>query len=138
MPILLIPEIMARAGFDRLAVVDLEHSVVTIRETGELIRVIDLCGVVPFVRLSANDPVQIKRGMGVGVTDLEIKMAVLQFIGVNARLWSASKRDDWVLVGRNMATSQIIGYVNIISVLLYIMRHYAPTQVKHYFRLFSV
>lgn len=57
-----IAEIMAKAGFDWLAV-DLEHSVITIREAEELIRVIDLCGVAPLVRLSANDPVQIKRVM---------------------------------------------------------------------------
>jgi 2-dehydro-3-deoxyglucarate aldolase len=60
-----IAEIMAKAGFDWLAV-DLEHSVITIREAEELIRVIDLCGVVPLVRLSANDPVQIKRVMDAG------------------------------------------------------------------------
>lgn len=60
-----IAEIMAGAGFDWLAV-DLEHSVITIREAEELIRVIDLCGVVPLVRLSANDPVQIKRVMDAG------------------------------------------------------------------------
>ena len=60
-----IAEIMAKAGFDWLAV-DLEHSVITIREAEELIRIIDLCGVVPLVRLSANDPVQIKRVMDAG------------------------------------------------------------------------
>jgi len=60
-----IAEIMAKAGFDWLAV-DLEHSVITIREAEELIRVIDLCGCVPLVRLSANNPVQIKRIMDAG------------------------------------------------------------------------
>ena len=38
-----IAEIMAKAGFDWL-VVDLEHSVITIREAEELIRVVELCG----------------------------------------------------------------------------------------------
>lgn len=60
-----IPEILAQAGFDWLAV-DLEHSVITIREAEELIRVIDLSGVVPLVRLTANDPHQIKRVMDAG------------------------------------------------------------------------
>jgi 2-dehydro-3-deoxyglucarate aldolase len=60
-----IAEIMAKAGFDWLTV-DLEHSVITIREAEELIRVIDLCGVVPLVRLSANDSIQIKRVMDAG------------------------------------------------------------------------
>jgi len=68
-----IAEIMARAGFDWL-VVDLEHSVITIREAEELIRVIDLCGVVPLVRLSANDPVQIKRVMDAGAHGIIVPM----------------------------------------------------------------
>jgi 2-dehydro-3-deoxyglucarate aldolase len=68
-----IAEIMARAGFDWLAV-DLEHSVITIREAEELIRVIDLCGVVPLVRLSTNDPVQIKRVMDAGAHGVIVPM----------------------------------------------------------------
>lgn len=60
-----IAEIMAKAGFDWLAV-DLEHSVITIREAEELIRVIDLCGVAPLVRLTSNDPNLIKRVMDAG------------------------------------------------------------------------
>ena len=68
-----IAEIMAKAGFDWLAV-DLEHSVITIREAEELIRVINLCGVVPLVRLSANDPVQIKRVMDAGAYGVIVPM----------------------------------------------------------------
>ena len=68
-----IAEIMAKAGFDWLAV-DMEHSVITIREAEELIRVIDLCGVVPLVRLSANDSVQIKRVMDAGAHGVIVPM----------------------------------------------------------------
>ncbi len=68
-----IAEIMAKAGFDWL-VVDLEHSVITIREAEELIRVIELCGVTPLVRLSANDPVQIKRVMDAGAHGVVVPM----------------------------------------------------------------
>jgi 2-dehydro-3-deoxyglucarate aldolase len=68
-----IAEIMAKAGFDWLTV-DLEHSVITIREAEELIRVIDLCGTVPLVRLSANDPVQIKRVMDAGAHGIIVPM----------------------------------------------------------------
>jgi 2-keto-3-deoxy-L-rhamnonate aldolase RhmA len=68
-----IAEIMAKAGFDWLTV-DLEHSVITIREAEELIRVIDLCGAVPLVRLSANDPVQIKRVMDAGAHGIIVPM----------------------------------------------------------------
>ncbi len=64
---------MAGSGFDWLAV-DMEHSVITIREAEELIRVIDLCGVVPLVRLSANDPVQIKRVMDAGAHGVIVPM----------------------------------------------------------------
>lgn len=68
-----IAEIMAKVGFDWLTI-DLEHSVITIREAEELIRVIDLCGVVPLVRLSANDPVQIKRVMDAGAHGVIVPM----------------------------------------------------------------
>ena len=68
-----IAEIMSKAGFDWL-VVDLEHSVITIREAQELIRVIDLCGVTPLVRLSANDGVQIKRVMDAGAHGIIVPM----------------------------------------------------------------
>ena len=60
-----IAEIMANAGFDWLAV-DLEHSVITIREAEELIRIIELSGTTPLVRLTSNDPDQIKRVMDAG------------------------------------------------------------------------
>lgn len=68
-----IAEIMARAGFAWLAV-DLEHSVITIGEAEELIRVIELCGVVPLARLSSNDPVQIKRVMDAGAHGIIVPM----------------------------------------------------------------
>lgn len=68
-----IAEIMAKAGFEWLAV-DLEHSVITIREAEELIRIIDLCGVAPLVRLSCNDPIQIKRVMDAGAHGIIVPM----------------------------------------------------------------
>jgi len=68
-----VAEIMARSGFDWLAV-DLEHSVIGLREAEELIRVIDLCGIAPLVRLSANDPVQIKRVMDAGAHGVIVPM----------------------------------------------------------------
>ena len=68
-----IAEIFAKAGFDWL-VVDLEHSVITIREAEELIRVIDLCGVAPLVRLTSNDANQIKRVMDAGSRGVIVPM----------------------------------------------------------------
>jgi 2-keto-3-deoxy-L-rhamnonate aldolase RhmA len=68
-----IAEIMAQSGFDWL-VVDLEHSVITIRETEELIRVIELSGVTPLVRLTSNNPDQIKRIMDAGSHGIIVPM----------------------------------------------------------------
>lgn len=68
-----IAEIMARAGFDWL-VVDLEHSVISIDVAGELIRTIDLCGVAPLVRLTSNEPDQIKRVMDAGAHGIVVPM----------------------------------------------------------------
>mgnify|MGYP006412574125 CR=1 FL=1 len=68
-----IAEIMAKSGFDWL-VVDLEHSVITIREAEELIRVIDLAGSVPLVRLTSNNPDQIKRVMDAGSKGIIVPM----------------------------------------------------------------
>jgi 2-dehydro-3-deoxyglucarate aldolase len=68
-----IAEIMARAGFDFL-VIDLEHSVISIREAGDLIRVIDLCGIPALVRTTSNDPNQIKRMMDAGAHGVIVPM----------------------------------------------------------------
>lgn len=68
-----VAEIMSKAGFDWLAV-DLEHSVITIREAEELIRIIELSGANPLVRLSANDKVQIKRIMDAGAHGVIVPM----------------------------------------------------------------
>jgi len=68
-----IAEIMAGAGFDWL-VVDLEHSTISIDVAGDLIRTIDLCGVAPLVRLTSNDPDQIKRVMDAGAHGIVVPM----------------------------------------------------------------
>jgi len=68
-----IAEIFARAGFDWL-VVDLEHSTITMEAAAELIRVIDLCGVSPLVRLTSNHPDQIKRIMDAGAHGIVVPM----------------------------------------------------------------
>ena len=68
-----IAEILAKTGFDWL-VVDLEHSVITIREAEELIRIIELHNISPLVRLSSNDLTQIKRVMDAGAHGVIIPM----------------------------------------------------------------
>ena len=68
-----IAEIMCKSGFDWLTV-DLEHSVITIREAEELIRIIHLSNVSPFVRLTNNDENQIKRVMDAGAHGIIVPM----------------------------------------------------------------
>jgi 2-keto-3-deoxy-L-rhamnonate aldolase RhmA len=68
-----IAEIMAKSGFDWLAV-DLEHSVINISQAEDLIRTIDLCGIKPFVRLTSNDKNQIKRVMDSGAHGIIVPM----------------------------------------------------------------
>lgn len=66
-------EIMAKSGFDWLAV-DMEHSPIDISAAQHLIQVIELCGTVPLVRVSSNDPIIIKRVMDAGAYGVIIPM----------------------------------------------------------------
>lgn len=68
-----IAEIAAQAGFEWL-VVDLEHTSIGIDEAAELIRVIDLCGTVPLVRLTSHDASQIKRVLDAGAGGILVPM----------------------------------------------------------------
>lgn len=68
-----VAEILSLAGFDWL-VVDLEHSTISITQAGELIRVIDLCGVAPLVRLTSNHSDQIKRVLDAGAHGVIVPM----------------------------------------------------------------
>lgn len=60
-----IAEIMAKAGFDWLTI-DMEHSGLSFDHAQQHIRVIDLCGVTPLVRVRQNDPDMIKWFMDAG------------------------------------------------------------------------
>ena len=60
-----IAEIFCKAGYDWLTI-DLEHSVISLKETEELIRIIDLHGVTPLVRLSSINETQVKRVLDSG------------------------------------------------------------------------
>ena len=70
-----VAEVLAVAGFDWL-VVDLEHSMLGLETAGELIRVIDLCGSIPLVRVTSNDPQQIKRVMDSGARGVVVPMVL--------------------------------------------------------------
>lgn len=66
-------EMMARAGFDWL-VIDMEHTAIGVSDAQQLIQVIDLAGVVPLVRVGANDPLLIKRAMDSGAHGVIVPM----------------------------------------------------------------
>lgn len=66
-------ELMARAGFDFL-VVDQEHTAIGVAEMHALIQVVDLAGVVPLVRVPANDGVYIKQALDAGAHGVIVPM----------------------------------------------------------------
>ncbi|NQV01741.1 MAG: 2,4-dihydroxyhept-2-ene-1,7-dioic acid aldolase [Bacteroidia bacterium] len=68
-----VAEIMAQAGFDWLTV-DMEHSSITLHEAQQLIRVIELCGVTPLVRVEENNHNYIKRVMDAGAHGVIVPM----------------------------------------------------------------
>lgn len=68
-----IAEIMARRGFDWLAV-DLEHSAITLEQAQQLIQIIELSGIVPLVRVGENDHNLIKRVMDMGAHGVIVPM----------------------------------------------------------------
>jgi 2-dehydro-3-deoxyglucarate aldolase len=60
-----VAEMLSRAGFDWLTV-DLEHSAISLETAAEMIRVIDLLGIVAFVRVGSHDANVIKRVLDAG------------------------------------------------------------------------
>jgi len=68
-----IAEIMAKTGFGWLTI-DMEHSVITLHQTQQLIQIIELSGVVPLVRVGENNPNIIKRVMDAGAHGVIVPM----------------------------------------------------------------
>lgn len=66
-------EIMAQAGFDWICV-DAEHSAVAKETASNMFRAIELHGAEPFVRISLNDEVEIKKYMDMGAKGIIIPM----------------------------------------------------------------
>jgi 2-keto-3-deoxy-L-rhamnonate aldolase RhmA len=66
-------EMMAGAGFDWL-VIDMEHTSIDYREALDMIRIIDLSGCDPLVRVGENDPTVIKRVMDSGARGVVVPM----------------------------------------------------------------
>jgi len=72
-----VAEIFAKAGYDWV-VIDLEHSSININQAEQLIRVIDLAGSKPFVRLSGHSSSQIKRVLDAGAKGILAPMVETQ------------------------------------------------------------
>jgi 2-dehydro-3-deoxyglucarate aldolase len=68
-----IAELMVDAGFDWLAI-DMEHSVISLREAQELIRAIEMGGATPLVRLTSNHADQVKRLLDAGAQGVIVPM----------------------------------------------------------------
>lgn len=66
-------EIMAASGFDWLAI-DMEHTAIGVNDMANLIRIIDLHGTTPLVRVGANDPLLIKRALDAGAKGVIVPM----------------------------------------------------------------
>jgi 2-dehydro-3-deoxyglucarate aldolase len=66
-------EIMARSGFDWLAI-DLEHGLIDLETVYKLIQVIDCSGTIPLVRLHVNDESTIRRVMDAGAGGVIVPM----------------------------------------------------------------
>ena len=68
-----IAEILCNSGYDWITV-DLEHTPITLSQAEKLIRVIDLCGVKPFVRVSSNNEAEIKKVLDFGARGIIVPM----------------------------------------------------------------
>lgn len=66
-----VAEILSKSGLDWV-VVDLEHTTISEAEAGEALRVVDLCGTFPMVRLTSNNSDQIKRMMDAGARGIVV------------------------------------------------------------------
>lgn len=68
-----ISEVLCQSGFEWVTI-DLEHTGISISEALDMIRVIDLCGKVPAVRVSSNDETIIKRVLDSGAKIIIVPM----------------------------------------------------------------
>lgn len=61
-----IAEVMAKSGYFSWLTIDIEHSPISINQVEDMIRIIQLCKVEAYVRLSKNDSTLIKRVLDMG------------------------------------------------------------------------
>ena len=68
-----VAEIMAKSGFEWLTI-DMEHSAISLDKAQNLIRIIELSGCSPLVRVGENNPYLIKRVMDAGAHGVIVPM----------------------------------------------------------------
>ncbi len=100
-----VAELLCDAGFDWL-VIDREHSAIDYGRTQELIRAIDGRGKAALVRLSGQDPVEIKRVMDAGAHGIIAPMVCTR--AQADALWSAMQYPP--LGSRGVGLSRAQGY----------------------------
>jgi len=69
-----ITEVMAKSGYFSWLTIDIEHSTISINQVEEMIRIIQLCKVEAYVRLSKNDSTLIKRVLDAGADGIMVPM----------------------------------------------------------------
>jgi 2-keto-3-deoxy-L-rhamnonate aldolase RhmA len=116
-----VAEIFAKAGYEWV-VIDLEHSAININQAEQLIRVIDLAGSKPFVRLSGHSSSQIKRVLDAGAKGILAPMieSQAQIDGIIAACNYPPRGNR----GMGLARAQGYGEVNAKS-------EYIATNSKH-------
>jgi len=116
-----VAEIFAKAGYEWV-VIDLEHSAININQAEQLIRVIDLAGSKPFVRLSGHSASQIKRVLDAGAKGILAPMveSQAQIEGIVAACHYPPRGNR----GMGLARAQGYGEVNAKS-------EYITTTSKH-------
>ena len=105
-----IAEIFAKAGYEWI-VIDLEHSTISINQAEQLIRVIDLAGSKPFVRLSGHQASQIKRVLDAGARGILAPM--IETINQIENIIAACRYPPNGIRGMGLARAQ--GYGEIIG-----------------------
>lgn len=66
-------EIMAQGRFEWLGI-DMEHTAIGVNDMARLIRIAELSGIAPIVRVGANDPLLIKRALDAGAHGIIVPM----------------------------------------------------------------
>lgn len=72
----MVTEMMAKAGIFDWLVIDMEHGEVGLEGMARQVQLVNLAGVVPIVRVGANDPYYIKRALDAGAGGIIVPMTM--------------------------------------------------------------